>query len=135
MARTDPPDRGDNPEFKAFREEFEQRHAMSNERMQNELSQLTQMVSQLCGMNAVENVLTHGFEAISAQLAPLRDLAPQRIPLDPIGNAHLRHIRESLASPDWNGVYDLDDRRSGGQSAGEASPGVYMVVEQRSTLP
>jgi hypothetical protein len=127
-------DNPDYPELKnLLKEILEQQNEAANARIQNQLTQLNNVVSQLVGMNGMEHVLTNGFESLTAQLAPLRELTPQREQLDPATNRRLAGIRASLKAPSWNGVNFLDvDRSTTVTMIGETADGMLVTVEHRS---
>jgi hypothetical protein len=64
-------------------------------------------LEQLAQMNAIECILTNGFQDLSAKLAPLEDLsaAPQAIPKQ--DQAKLQRLRDSLARPRWTDVSEV----------------------------
>lgn len=133
MAPNEKPDRYDH-DLKTLKEELERRQATANDKMQGELTHLAEMVSHLCGMSSMENVLQQGFDTLKAQLAPLRELSPQRKPLEPEANNRLRNIRESLIHPAWDGVdYLVPTKRTDQTQPSTSSP--VLFAAHRSTVP
>jgi hypothetical protein len=57
--------------------------------------------------NATGNVMQQGFETLAAQLAPLRNLAPDRGQLEADDYARLRMLRASLAREEWGRTQGL----------------------------
>jgi len=119
-------------DLKKLKEELERQQNSATEKMQGELAHLTEMVGQLCGMSSMEHVLQHGFHLIKEQLAPLRELSPQRTPLDEEANNRLRNIRESLIHPAWDGIdYLVPTNRVDQPLPSTSSPVLY--AKHRST--
>jgi hypothetical protein len=68
-----------------------------------ELANLRTMIGNVAQATAIENVISSGFQELTAQLQPLQDLAPKRKPLSPESNALLRKVLDALARPIWQG--------------------------------
>jgi hypothetical protein len=75
-----------------------QQHLAATERADT----LNQFIMRVAGASSVEEVLKRGFETLSSQLEPLRDLTPKRTLLSEAALNQLRHLRTSLDRPDWN---------------------------------
>lgn len=100
------------------------------EKIREDLSRLSEIVGHLCGMSSVDSVLQQGLHDIKEQLAPLRDLAPQRTPLKKDANDRLRNIRESLIHPAWDGVEYLVPTQPKGQTALTTSSGLPFAAQR-----
>jgi Ribonuclease G/E len=79
-------------------ETLRQQYAASTERADT----LNQFIMRVAGASSVEEVLKRGFDTLSAQLEPLRDLTPKRTLLGEAALNQLRDLRTSLDRPDWN---------------------------------
>lgn len=69
--------------------------------------QITILEKQLAQRSNVKQILSQGFETLSAQLGPLQNLAPERTLLGDDRNARLQNLRKALARPEWNGAGTL----------------------------
>lgn len=90
--------------------------------LRQQVNDLYNMVRQVAGMSTMENVLLNGFDTLSAQLAPLRDLTPRRTQLPDEGYLRLLNLRRSLARPDWNEVGFKLPREEAVSFIGQALP-------------
>lgn len=77
---------------------LKEQHAVTTERVDT----LNQFVLRVAGASSVETILTEGFETLSAQLQPLRDLTPKRTLLSEAALCKLGDLRKSLDRPDWS---------------------------------
>jgi len=75
----------------------------SNPQYEERVERLEGLVAQILQASAIENVMMNGFDRISAQLEPLRDLAPKRTLLSEAASEQLRQLRDSLKRPKWIG--------------------------------
>ena len=109
--------------------------------LRRQMTELQGIVAQVAGMNTVGNVLENGFETLTAQLAPLRDLAPRRTLMKTDGYARLRNLREAMAVPAWTGAGSLSVPEKRVPFIGEVAPrdrfpgygsltGTFVVVEE-----
>jgi Ribonuclease G/E len=93
-------------ELRAANEALRQQSVAATEREDT----LNQFIMRVAGASSVEEVLKRGFETLSSQLAPLRDLTPKRTLLSEAALNQLRDLRTSLDRPDWsNGRAFTDD--------------------------
>jgi hypothetical protein len=90
-------------ELLALNQILREQHAATTQRVDT----LNQFVLRVAGASSVENVLVKGFETLSAQLEPLRDLTPKRTPMDDDGYARLQNLRDTLARPNWSNASSL----------------------------
>lgn len=68
-----------------------------------QVTELNHRVRQLAEMVTVENVMVNGFERLSAQLEPLRELGPSRRQLlNEDQRTRLQNLRDSLKRPKWS---------------------------------
>jgi hypothetical protein len=92
------------PEIAALRRtitELQQRDA----KREQDMNHLTEALSRLSQMSAIECILTNGFEEVSSKLAPLEEIGPRRVPIkDPLVNARLASLIESTTRPRWSGA-------------------------------
>ena len=77
--------------------------------LEQQVGNLELRLLELAQASALENVITHGFNEISAQLAPLRDLRPQRQAPDAPEEAKLLRVQAELQRPTW-GDPDFDKK-------------------------
>jgi hypothetical protein len=75
-------------------------------RLSNELSQLHLCVRQIAEVNAIENVLCHGFAEVRKGLDGLRQ-GPNRGTLSEGASSRLQQLRDALASPNWSSATTL----------------------------
>jgi Ribonuclease G/E len=79
-------------------ETLRQQYGASTERADT----LNQFIMRVAGASSVEEVLKRGFDTLSAQLEPLRDLTPKRTLLSEAALNQLGDLRKSLKRPDWS---------------------------------
>lgn len=84
-----------------------ERRQTDDAELRQQVAELSQFVMRLAGASVVENVLVNGFATLSAQLEPLRDLAPQRTHMKEDEYKRLQILRHSLARPEWTGAGSL----------------------------
>jgi hypothetical protein len=81
--------------------ELQQRDAKQEQQMRR----MTEALSRLSQMSAIENILTNGIEELSSKLAPLAEIGPNRVPIkDRVVNDRLASLVESTARPSWSGA-------------------------------
>jgi hypothetical protein len=85
-------------ELLALNQILKDQHAVTTQRVDT----LNQFVLRAAGASSVENVLVKGFETLSAQLEPLRDLTQKRTLLSEAALNRLGDLRKSLNRPDWS---------------------------------
>lgn len=89
--------------------------------LKRDMTRMEEMVRELVGANAIENVLINGFSklstTLSAQLQPLENLTPQRTLMKKPEIKKLRRVREELARQNWAGTITLDEPKDTGQAA------------------
>jgi hypothetical protein len=95
---------------------------------QQEIGDLKKVIQQIANANAVENILVNGFANVCAQLEPLRDISPQRRPLDQDQAARLRNLQDSLARPKWTGATTLHIEVKPVQFIGAIAPHVPQSI-------
>jgi hypothetical protein len=107
MARKSLPssdERPRNPEIALLKQtinELQERDAMRGQ----EMSHLSEALSRLSQMSAIECILTNGFEEMSSKLAPVAEIGPHRVPItDRAVNARLASMIESTERPRWAGA-------------------------------
>jgi len=71
--------------------------------LEREITKLHAMIGEVAQASAIENVLTNGFDALAAQLQPLRDLRPVRKEIPEQDAAALRKTLTALRRPSWRG--------------------------------
>jgi hypothetical protein len=76
--------------------------------LEQTVQDLQRTVMLIAEANAVPNLLANSFDEISAQLAPLRNLAPYVEPMSRHALAVLRHLRRDHARPDWGALGGQD---------------------------
>jgi hypothetical protein len=107
MARKSLPSSGAQPRnaeialLKHTIDELQERDAMRGQ----EMSHLSEALSRLSQMSAIECILTNGFEEMSSKLAPVAEIGPHRVPIEDLDvNARLASMIESTARPRWAGA-------------------------------
>jgi hypothetical protein len=103
-------------------ERLERMQSASLGELRSDISELRRYVGQVAEMSTTANVLENGFEVLSTQLAPLRDLAPTRVLLSDNQNLRLRNLRQALQRPDWTSVGTLSPRDRGVPFIGMTAP-------------
>lgn len=72
-------------------------------RLNDRIAQLESAMTALAQANAVEHVISNGFAEISAQLGPLRELAPRYEKLSDEQLTLLKNVHTALARQEWRG--------------------------------
>jgi hypothetical protein len=81
-------------------------HNESNEiiEMRRQIADLRTMIGNVAQATAIENVISNGFQELTAQLQPLQDLTPKRQPLPQQSRALLLQVLRALERPIWRGT-------------------------------
>ena len=82
-------------------------HNVGMAQLQEKVEMLNLAVAGLAGLNALDTVITNGFETLIAQMGPLKDLSPTRTNLNETENARLAVLRASHARPFWRSAGSL----------------------------
>ncbi|AKU99517.1 hypothetical protein AKJ09_06181 [Labilithrix luteola] len=91
--------------------------------LKRRLNELEGVIRRFDG-GAVDGSVASTLAGLSAQLEPLRDMAPQRAKLLPAAIDRLGALRSSLARPDWTGV--------GALSGDDGVPFIGALVDRDS---
>ena len=130
----------DNPEYpelkNLLKEILEQQNETANAR-DSKPADAAQQRGEPAGRHERHGARAHQrLQSLTAQLAPLRELTPQRVNRStkrPIGGSP--GIRASLKAPNWNGVNFLDvDRSTTVTMMAETPDGILVTVERRSNV-
>jgi hypothetical protein len=93
------------------------RLVQENEALRRDFEQLRMVVGQLAQANALEHVVSHGFNELTTLLRPLADLRPVRQELPREVRENLERQLRAIRHPRWVGtefnVVDDNNRRGG----------------------
>ena len=97
-------------ELLALNQILKDQHAVTTQRVDT----LNQFVLRAAGASSVENVLVKGFETLSAQLEPLRDLTQTNAPERGRTQSPWRpaQVTESAGLERWTGIHGRRPRRA-----------------------